>query len=302
MGQTLKQKLHGAAFRLERATQARKEVILLIIEAETPKLWEELQALSDEDLLKRAKTHEPLTPPAKPKAKAKPEAQPVTVTKESKKNAGIGREDVARGKRPPLKYAMVKVMGSKTMNAKGIVTALDAKGWLPSSNDPHQYISYMLSSNHPKVFERTDKRGYYRVRPGFKLSKTAKKAVKKAEPKAEVPKAEKSPLTPTEGLSDPPPKPPEKVKPKLVGKVTSEKLWVEIRRLGLKKFSSVMLSTLFKRPQATFISPLSKLVKEGKLTVNKSDPKHHVHRIVAPRTWSDEKDTETQTVHTKTQT
>jgi outer membrane biosynthesis protein TonB len=135
---------------------------------------------------------------AKPKATVKGTAEvakapkddeggkPVTVTAQSRKNASEGRDAIARGTRPPLKKAMVDVMGDDILNAKGVVEALGAKGWLPSSNDPHQYISYMLSSNHPKVFERTDKRGYYRVRPGYLASQgnKGKKAPKaKAAPK-----------------------------------------------------------------------------------------------------------------------
>jgi hypothetical protein len=66
------------------------------------------------------------------------------------------------------------VLGKRTMNATMIVEALEAKKWLPSSSDPRQYISYMLSSNAPDTFERTGPRGFYRVR-GAKA--TAKKKV-----------------------------------------------------------------------------------------------------------------------------
>jgi len=110
-----------------------------------------------------------VTKPAKAQKAAK------TVTPQSRKNASDGRDAVARGDRPPLKKAMVAVMGNKVMNASDILAALEAKGWAPASNDPHQYISFMLSSNSPEVFERTEKRGHYRVRPGYIASQGADK-------------------------------------------------------------------------------------------------------------------------------
>jgi hypothetical protein len=109
----------------------------------------------------------------KPKAEAKKAEKAgtkkatKTVTAQSRKNASDGRDAVARGDRPPLKKAMVAVMGTKIMNASDILAALEAKGWAPASNDPHQYVSFMLSSNTPEVFERTEKRGHYRVRSGY---------------------------------------------------------------------------------------------------------------------------------------
>lgn len=72
------------------------------------------------------------------------------------------RRDVARGKRPRAWVAMARVMGTKTMGAAPLVAALKKRGWLPASENPQQYISYLLSSN-KDVFEKV-RRGLYRVR------------------------------------------------------------------------------------------------------------------------------------------
>jgi hypothetical protein len=102
--------------------------------------------------------------PKKANGASRKRTHPVqTVTPESAKNAAAGRAAVTRGERPPLKTAIIQVMGERTMNATMIVEALEAKKWLPESNDPRQYISYMLSSNTPVVFERAGRRGFYRV-------------------------------------------------------------------------------------------------------------------------------------------
>ena len=94
-----------------------------------------------------------------------------SVTEASAANAARGRDAVARGDRPVLKQAMVVVMGKRAMSSIEVVEALKARGWLPSTSDPRQYVSYMLSANTPETFERTDKRGVYRVR-----GKASKKA------------------------------------------------------------------------------------------------------------------------------
>jgi len=52
-----------------------------------------------------------------------------------------------------------------TMKAGEVVAALEAKGWMPASNDPKTYISFILSQNKEK-FERdpAKPRGHYRVK------------------------------------------------------------------------------------------------------------------------------------------
>lgn len=75
--------------------------------------------------------------------------------------------------RPPLKDAVVEVMGQRTMTAAQVLKAVEAKyGEIkigPNSKDPPEdhettpakYIAYLLSSK-PKEFERVE-RGKYRV-------------------------------------------------------------------------------------------------------------------------------------------
>ena len=127
---------------------------------------------------------------AKPKRKS---TKGKKVTDQSKKNAAEGRRAVANGERPPLKKAIITVMGDQIMNAPSIVKALDEKGWKPSSNDPPQYVSFILSSNQPDIFERTEKRGYYRVRPGY-LASQAGASKKKPAAKAKKEAPSKDPL------------------------------------------------------------------------------------------------------------
>jgi len=76
-------------------------------------------------------------------------------------------EDFAKSakKVPPLKEAIVRVMGVDTMNAGMIYDALAAKGWLPKSKDPKSYIGGVLST-FKEIFELADgrRRGFYRVK------------------------------------------------------------------------------------------------------------------------------------------
>lgn len=96
-------------------------------------------------------------------------------------NAAEGRRAVARGDRPPMKEAMVTVMGGpggKPFDAASIVEGLEKRGWMPQSKDPQQYISYMLSSN-KDTFERIG-RGQYTVRAGATKAAPKKTRLKKA--------------------------------------------------------------------------------------------------------------------------
>ena len=113
---------------------------------------------------KAKKAAKKATKKAAPKAKAKKGRKPT-------KNvaAAEGRRAVARGDRPVLKEAMKTVMGDKVMAAQDIVDGLKAKGWLPNAKDPRTYISFTLSAQ-KDAFERTEKRGYYRVRKNGKAA------------------------------------------------------------------------------------------------------------------------------------
>lgn len=106
------------------------------------------------------KAEEPkATEGVKPKAKKTAQATAQVTKKQPAASKGASL--------PPLKKAMLMVMGEETMTSGEIVEALEAKGWLPASKDPRQYVSFMLSSNTPEVFERTEKRGQYRVRSEY---------------------------------------------------------------------------------------------------------------------------------------
>lgn len=78
-----------------------------------------------------------------------------------------GRRAVAEGRRPPIKDAISKVMGNRTMAIVDVFNGLKEKGWLPNSNEPRQYISYLLSTSKDR-FERAPNggRGIYRVKSG----------------------------------------------------------------------------------------------------------------------------------------
>jgi hypothetical protein len=96
------------------------------------------------------------------------------------KNSGKGQADAASdapkpsstkstGAKPPRAIEAVEmVLGSgATLNAAEIIKALEEKGWLPASNDPKTYVSFILSQNKEK-FERdpVKGRGYYRLAKG----------------------------------------------------------------------------------------------------------------------------------------
>ena len=87
-----------------------------------------------------------------------------------------GRRAVAEGRRPPIKDAISKVMGNKTMTIGDIFDGLKEKGWLPNSNEPRQYISYLLSTSKDR-FERAPNggRGIYRVKSGATSTTAPKK-------------------------------------------------------------------------------------------------------------------------------
>lgn len=95
------------------------------------------------------------------KVAAKTEAKVTKVRRGS--NANEGRREVTSGKRPPIKDAIQKVMGSRMMSIDDIVDALKAKSWTPNSNDPRQYVAYLLSSTKDRfVRVKGAGRGMYR--------------------------------------------------------------------------------------------------------------------------------------------
>jgi len=90
-------------------------------------------------------------------------AKRVKVSKvSSSSNAKKGRREVLQGKRPPMKEAVARVIGKRTMTATEIREGLRKRGWLPNTDKVQQYISYILSSTRD-IFERVE-HGKYRVR------------------------------------------------------------------------------------------------------------------------------------------
>jgi hypothetical protein len=116
---------------------------------------------------------------AAPKKTVKAKATPKKTAKSIKAAATEGRRAVASGKRPPLKEAMVTVMGDKECTSEMILAGLKTHGWLPNSENPRGYISYMLSSN-KDAFKQTS-RGHYKVSASYKPKSKA--------PKGKAPKA-----------------------------------------------------------------------------------------------------------------
>lgn len=102
----------------------------------------------------------------------------------------------ANGVRPSTKDAIFQVLNGQSLTADDIFKALKAKGWLPNSNDPRNYIAYLLSSTKDR-FERVKGagRGVYRCKTGAAASVAAPVAATvveapKAAPVVEAPKAE----------------------------------------------------------------------------------------------------------------
>lgn len=129
----------------------------------TPPLPKESKTQPEATVTKavQEKTAKKTRSPKKKKRAAKTKTR--SFTAEGKKNVAQGCEDVLNGKRPPLRLALIKIIGTKAMRAAELVEKLTEKRWLPNSSNPRQYVSYVLSNNTPDTFERTSVRGQYRV-------------------------------------------------------------------------------------------------------------------------------------------
>ncbi len=71
------------------------------------------------------------------------------------------RTAVAHGQRPTMKDLVSGVMGKDVMSPGGIVERLQAKGEMPESSNPKQYINYTLC-HYKETFKRVG-RGKYQV-------------------------------------------------------------------------------------------------------------------------------------------
>lgn len=97
--------------------------------------------------------------------------------------AAEGRRAVARGDRPPLKNALEQAMLTKgDFKVDEAIKELTAKGWMPNTKNPREYIGYVLSSN-GDLFERVSW-GVYRVikAKAAAAPKNGKSEEKKAKP------------------------------------------------------------------------------------------------------------------------
>lgn len=109
------------------------------------------------------------TPRKKPGPKPKPEPK----VRKAKAAPTTNRKAVANGSRPPLYQAVAMVMGKEPMSIDQVLQELDKRGWSPDSEKPHNYISFIFSSN-KETFDRV-RRGVYRVKPGVNFAKTGRK-------------------------------------------------------------------------------------------------------------------------------
>lgn len=73
-----------------------------------------------------------------------------------------GRRSVLRGERPPLKEAMIQIMGDRETSASAMASDLIQRGWAPKSGNLQNYISFTFSKNND-TFERVS-HGVYRVK------------------------------------------------------------------------------------------------------------------------------------------
>lgn len=145
----------------------------------------------------KAKAKSKAAPKAKAKAKAKSKAKTrKKPTKKAVANAAAGREAVASGARPPLKKAIATIIGTKVMDAGQVLAGLEEKGWVPSAGNPRQYLSFVLSSS-KDWFERTEKRGEYRVRPNAPVKDGSAKKKSKAKATKKKAAAKAPATTPT---------------------------------------------------------------------------------------------------------
>lgn len=95
---------------------------------------------------------------------SKKAAQPAKVKAKSvKTHLKPGPKPARDTGKPSLINAIQQVMGTKTMNAEAVFANLEAKGWLPESNDPKGYVRYTLSSKKEIFLRVKDKRGFYHL-------------------------------------------------------------------------------------------------------------------------------------------
>jgi len=109
----------------------------------------------------------PPSPPALPqrnKPGPKPGQKALRAKEASRARAAEGRLAVARGERPPVKEAIIRVLGDRIMSGEDVYEGLVKRDWLPNSKEPRKYVGYLLSSTKDR-FEavKSSGRGMYRA-------------------------------------------------------------------------------------------------------------------------------------------
>jgi hypothetical protein len=189
------------------------ERVLKTLETQTKKLTEAMKVAKEHlkgfdeivGAAVKAPKAEKIAKPAKAAKAAPKAAKPVKAVKAAPKAAKPEKaapkaakpEKTAKGDKPPLRDAIYKVLGSKTMNAEGVLAALKEKGWEPNAQNQKGYVAYMLSSNKETFARSQDKgRGFYKRIEKLVEAKPeveAPKAKPKVEAKPEAPKVEAKP-------------------------------------------------------------------------------------------------------------
>lgn len=111
-------------------------------------------------------------------------AVPARMSGASKNGSAVakGRQDVAAGLRPKLVDALIRVIGTKVLDASGVIAELTKRKWMPNAKKPQGYVSFTLSKE-VAMFERAS-RGLYGLTPEglrqfYRLTKTAPKPAAK---------------------------------------------------------------------------------------------------------------------------
>ncbi len=76
-------------------------------------------------------------------------------------NCAQGKREIRAGLRPPMREAILAVVGDTIVTPAGICDELERRNWLPTSRSPRSYVTKMITSLAPHI-ERVS-RGYYRA-------------------------------------------------------------------------------------------------------------------------------------------
>lgn len=133
--------------------------------------------------------------PGQPRNKPGPKPKTDKPVK-AKTNTSVGRNAVLSRERPPLKEAMVNVMGDKEMSAGDVIEALTKRNWAPAAAKPKEYIGFMFSKN-SDTFQNVS-RGIWKVKANV-LRKASKAA---ATPRAKAVPSEAADVSPPKSTDE----------------------------------------------------------------------------------------------------